>query len=187
MSITPSREGLDKVLTNIGRASTPSVPSNPTGVSLDRLLRITPRSLDDVQIYGVLSSKLQRYLESHKISTQPALPGLSHELITDSFSGIIVIDRGAFQEGAWFSTVEEMGARLREEVYELCRKSRTNGIPVWFIDSSETDNYPVKRIKSACDAVLPYVNNEDFEEGAPVNAEFEYLNLYATGSLEGTI
>lgn len=175
-SVGPSQAGLERVLAKIGRASTPTVPENKTGLTLSRLLnqRIHLNS-SEVMLYGVVGAALRDELIRRKISFKVAIPGDSFENLSGNFSGIVLIDRSGFTAGPWLGIETESGIRLREEVYELCRHARSNGIPVWFLDEPIRDTFSVIRIKSACDVIFPYQMLNDFEEGAPVNIEFEVI------------
>lgn len=173
----PSRRGLEKVLAKLGRASTPAVRETTTGMSLSRLLGQGPRSATShVMLYGLFGVDLHQELIKKEISFRYAIPGDSFMSLPTNYSGVVVIDRSGFQSGPWLGIESESGIRFREEVYDLCRLARTNGIPVWFLDIPESDSFSVVRIKSACDVVFPYFAHEDFEEGAPTNAEFDVLS-----------
>lgn len=175
-SLSPSQTGLESVLAKIGRASTPTVPENKTGLTLSRLLKQRQHlSSSDVSLYGVVGASLRDELIRQKISFKTAIPGDSFESLPSNFSGVVLIDRSGFTAGPWLGIETESGIRLREEVYELCRFSRSNGIPVWFLDEPNVDNFSVIRIKSACDVTFPYLTLNDFEEGAPVNIEFKVI------------
>lgn len=175
-SVSPSMAGLDKVLAKIGRASTPTVPENKTGLTLSRLLNQGPHlDAKDVRVYGVIGVEFRADLIREKISFKTAIPGDSFEALSSDFSGIVLIDRSGFTAGPWLGTETESGIRLREEAYELCRHARSNGIPVWFLDEPGTDTFAVIRIKSACDVIFPYMVISDFEEGAPTNIEFNVV------------
>lgn len=176
-TVNPSRAGLETVLSKIGRASTPPVPRNQLGLSLTRML--SQGSKPDTRtemIYGLLGSSLRSELVRQNISFGLAIPGDSVERLPRDFSGIVLIDRCEFTDGPWISVESESGIQLREEIYELCRYARNNGIPVWFLDEPREATFSVIRIKSACDVTFPYQSIEDFEEDAPVNIEFSIVN-----------
>ncbi|MGO2030498.1 MAG: hypothetical protein ACTH2A_06080 [Glutamicibacter ardleyensis] len=178
-SIIPSDTGLTEVLTNIGRASTPQVPQNTLGLSLPRALKFDNVANNAIDFFGPLSAALVEYLRAKGFQVVSATPGLSHQIIPDDFPGTVVIDRCALSEGTWFGSHSETSISLREEIYELCRKSRQNGIPVWFLDIPEAeDPFAVVRIKSACDTVFPYADTADFEEGAKVSERFTEIMSY---------
>lgn len=182
---TPDADGLKEVLTKIGRASTPQVPKNSLGLSLSRILGTFLSAGTASKFYGVLSYQLADYLSSNGLDSTLATPGLSHQTLPNAYSGTVLIDRAAFAEGPWFGTLTEGSTNLREEVYELCRTARQNGIPVWFLDCPVVEQpFPVIRIKSACDVVFPYSNTEDLEEGAKVSPEFDYITNYVNARFE---
>lgn len=172
-STKPSKSGLEKVLAQVGRASTPTVPVNETGLTLSRLLNQRNHlRTREVRFYGVIGGVLRDELQLAGVTFKCAIPGDSFESLPNDFSGIVLIDRSAFVSGPWFSVESESGIRLREEIYELCRHARSNGIPVWFLDEPSEESFAVIRIKSACDVSFPYAEVEDFVEEAPVNDEF---------------
>ena len=182
---TPSTEGLEEVLTKIGRASTPQVPQNVLNLSLPRILGTSLSHGAEKNFYGVVSYRLADYLNSKRIDFTSATPGLSHQILSNTFSGTVLIDRAALTEGPWFGTLAESSINLREEVYELCRTARQNGVPVWFLDCPVTEQpFSVIRIQSACDVVFPYSNIEDFEEQAKLSADFACIMSFVNARFE---
>lgn len=175
-SLSPSRAGLESVLAKIGRASTPTVAENNIGLTLSRLLNQKPHlSPNCVKLYGVVGAAVRDELIRQNISFKAAIPGDSFQTLPSDFRGVVIVDRSGFTAGPWLGIETESGIRLREEVYEMCRYSRNNGIPVWFLDSPQIDTFSVTRIKSACDVTFPYLTLDDFEEGAPMNIEFKVI------------
>jgi len=187
-SSVPSDAGLTEVLTKIGRASTPQVPQNAWGISLSRMLKADAAGNSDIAFFGILSSTLVEHLLAKNIRAVSATPGLSHQIIPVDFSGIVLIDRSALSEGPWFGSYSESFLTLREEIYELCRKSRQNGIPVWFLDTPAADDpFAIVRIKSACDIIFPYEDMADFEEGARTSATFTEIMNYVNARFESEV
>lgn len=175
-STTPSDNGLNAVLTKIGRASTPQVPDNSLGLTLPRALRCESWLNLKTDFFGVISGCLFESLQDRNYTVVAATPGLSHQILPENFAGVVVIDRLAFDEGTWLGAISETAAKLREEVYELCRKARKNGIPVWFLDRPAiTEPFGITRIKSASDVVMPIINPEEFEEGAKISESFTLI------------
>lgn len=184
-SITPSDDGLTEVLTKIGRSSTPEVPQNTWGMSLPRALRIDATASNSIDFFGPISATLVEYLRAKGFQVVSATPGLSHQIVSEDFSGTVLIDRCALSEGTWFGSYFETSTSLREEIYELCRKARQNGIPVWFLDFPESDEpYAVVRIKSACDTIFPYSDTADFEEEAKLSGRFTEIMNYVNARFE---
>ncbi|PQZ96530.1 hypothetical protein CQ017_17515 [Arthrobacter sp. MYb224] len=133
----------------------------------------------------MLSFQLADELKSNGLDCTVATPGLSHQVLSNLYSGTVLIDRAALSEGPWFGTLTESAASLREEVYELCRTARQNGIPVWFLDCPSIEHpFSVIRIKSACDVVFPYSNTEDFDEGAKISPEFDCIMRHVNARFE---
>lgn len=181
----PSTEGLDKVLSLIGRASTPSVSEVQNGISLVRVMANgTKGQTQDFAFFGVIGWNLRQHLSRSKVTFMHAIPGDSAASLPLNYTGIVLIDRLALREGPWIGADLESGSVLREEAYELCRTARLNGVPVWFVDDPSPDSRAINRLKSACDVVFPYTAQEDFEEGAPVSDDFKLILSVVTERFE---
>lgn len=168
------------LLGKLGRSSALKIVNNSEGVSLRRILLYSePVSDNNNLVVAIISKKLKNMLEEI-VDPLIAIPGDSFQLVTADYSGIVIVDREAFYEGPWLGCDSHTGWQLNEEIFALCDLARTNGIPLYFVDSPRPESGIAARLRSVADCTFPFVDvDEELEEGAPLTELFSVLDRLA--------
>lgn len=167
------------LLKKFGRASTPSVANNKRRLSLRRILSASelPMPSQNVSV-AITSTKIHSDL-AKIVTIKVAIPGDSYHLISEDFNGMVIVDREAFYEGPWLGGDSYLGMALNEEVYKLCELARTNGIPIYYVETPRPETVLNTRLRNAADCSFPFVGEDELEEGAPLTEVFSVLDRLA--------
>lgn len=157
---------LDRVLTLIGRASTPPVPETPFGISRGALMDL-PATHADTRVVSVAEPVLTRRLQE-RIPTRAGVPGLLTEQVSLPGVSTLVIDWAAFGGGPWLGANTHSASSLIEEIFEAGRIMRATGRLVFGLPLRPLTATGDARLMSTCTVDMTAVPADDLEEGAPM-------------------
>lgn len=179
-----STDNLRKLTANLGRASTPTVPSSSFGItnlSVIGKAATAPEKNSALVVGGrELLSQWPQYLPY-----RAAVPGLAQEQAEDENFSAMVIEVSAFSEGLWLGADSGSYLTMSEEIFEAGRKFRATGRSVILLNSgSHTLGTAFPRIESTSTINLSEVPPEDLEEGAAQSSLWNFLVSFLSHAAE---
>lgn len=168
---------LDRVLTLIGRASTPPVPETPFGISRGALMDL-PATHADTRVVSVAEPVLTRRLQE-QIPTRAGVPGLLTEQVSLPGVSTLVIDWAAFGGGPWLGANTHSASSLIEEIFEAGRIMRATGRLVLGLPLRPLTATGDARLMSTCTVDMTAVPADDLQEGAPLTEAWTTVARHA--------
>lgn len=155
----------ERVLSALGRASTPAVPTDDGGPTLTGLTGM----LDGIEPDSVLligPDPIADLIAQFRPVVR-AVPGMTAELAAQSAIGCLVVDARAWRSGPWLGTGTHQSKHLGEEIFEAGRLLRARSGPALLVpDPAAEAGTMVERLRSTFTADLAAVPEIDREEGA---------------------
>ncbi len=125
-------------------------------------------------IAGIFSPSLRSRLEpEHHL--EHLMPTTLRTVVKKLRPDVIVIDQAALRSGPWFGTESAQGAALFRDLLWLLSWARTEGISVFFVETSESPDVRTNEIRKSSSAVIPL---DDFSAG-----ESDVMGTRLTGVL----
>lgn len=171
------KPNLDRVLTLIGRASTPPVPETPFGISRGALMDL-PATHADTRVVSVAEPVLTRRLQE-RIPTRAGVPGLLTEQVSLPEVSTLVIDWAAFAGGPWLGANTHSASSLIEEIFEAGRIMRATGRLVLGLPLRPLTATGDARLMSTCTVDMTAVPADDLQEGAPLTEAWTIVAHHA--------
>lgn len=167
-------KNLDKLLTRLGRSSTPDVKENQAGLTYGSFLEsaIQPQHPDSSLVIGSDTLWSRWPADAPAVHAMPgSLTGQAENL---SFSRL-VIDAEAFRSGPWLGSDTGGNQHLADEIFEAGRIFRATGRFVLWLPGQGAEGFSTARIRSTSSVDLSSIPEVDLEEDAPQSSMWNVL------------
>lgn len=154
----------DEVLTAIGRAAAPPVPTTDNGPSFGALTGVC-RYVEPGSALVIGTPDTANRIRKQR-SVIVGVPGMLAEIASNPSVETFIVEGQALRYGPWLGADDHQSRHLGEEIFEAGRLLRARGGQAWFFTTAELRGTMSARLLSTFTAHLGEIPEVDLEEGA---------------------